>query len=414
MSTVANSLNIGMYADGIRNQLSEGSCKAFQMTGATQLMSRLAGIDLPDFSPQQVYNDTRIKQGTFNVDTGSYTSSAEHVAKNIGFAKESSFTYGTHNLYTIPSAEVHAEAGQFKITNFTHTAIEKSDVTITKYMQEMLSQGKPILVDAWVHNGFGVDPNQFLNPLNGGHAYLITGYNNTTQMYTVMNSWGSTWAGDGFGEIKYSDLPGIGPTSGGPFGKPYMDLLGLSTIDGWTSNGETINLVWTASRMEVARYYSTILDRAAEVDGLDFWASFDGVMSNTDMANNMIMSSEGQALYSHMSNGDFVEAMYENVMGRHSDEGGYNLFVGMLNDGASRGQVISGVIDYLAVTKTDMNDYSYLYNKTNLSTYTSIALQYQGGNDAATALALDGVTSDANGLEIIKIGLHETLYVNLV
>lgn len=414
MSTIATKYGISQYADGVRDQELQGSCKANQYTGGSQLLLRQMGIDAEDLSTQQIYNDIRIKQGTFNTDSGSYTSSAEWVAKTIGFAKESSFTYGTHNLYTVPSAEVHAEAGQFKILGFTHTAVEKSEVGVANYINNMLMMGKPVLVDSYVHYGFGTDPNQFLNPINGGHAYIITGYDNSTKLYTVLNSWGNDWANGGFGQIKYSDLPGIGPTSGGPFGTPYQDLIGLSTIDGFVTPTETINFVWTSSRMEVARYYSTILDRAAEVDGLDFWASFDGIMSNADMANNMLNSVEGQARFGNMSNGQFVEAMYQNVLGRHSDEAGYNYFVNFLENGQTRGQVISGVIDYLTVDKTDKAAYDYLYNKTNLSAYTSIALQYQGGNDAATAYALDGVTSDANGLEVLKIGLHETLYPDIV
>lgn len=379
------------------------------MTDAAAMMSKLTGIDLPAFSTQQVYNDTRIKQGTFNTDSGSYASSAEWVAKNIGFAKESSFAYGTSNLYVTPSATVHEEAGLFKITGFTHTNIEKSTVGVANYIQSMLMQGKPVLVDAYVHYGFGVDPNQFLNPINGGHAYLVTGYDKPNDIYEVMTSWGGSWANGGVGHIKGSDLPGIGPTSGGPFGTPYQDLIGLSTIDGYTHEGTTFDFTWTPAKMEAARYYATILDRAAEISGLEFWASFDGVMSNQQMADNMINSTEGQARFGGMSNGQFVEAMYENVLGRHSDQAGYDYFVNFLDNGQTRGQVISGVIDYLAANNADLPAYDFLANKTNLSTYISVSMHYTGGQDADTVHALDLVTSDANALEIIKVGVYHDL-----
>ena len=406
MTTVATSINISRFADGIRDQGQLGACKAFQITGAVQLMSKVMGVDLPDFSPQQVYNDTRIKMGTFNTDSGSYTSSAEWVAKTIGLARESSFAYGTGNLYTVPGAEVHAEAGEFKVQGFTHTAIEKSEVGVASYVAKMLMQGKPVLVDAYIHVGFGVIPDSFLNPINGGHAYLITGVDYATRTYTVMNSWGSDWANGGFGTIKFSDLPGIGPTSGGAWGTPYQDLLGLSTIDGF----DGVNLLWTAPRLEVARYYATVLDRAAEISGLDFWASYDGVFTNTQMADMMIGSAEGQALYGGKTNAEQLDIAYHNILGRAPDQAGLDYFLGLMAGGQSLGQIMSGMIDYTYANSTDQAGHDFLLNTTNLSAYMSITMQYGGGRDLATAGALNQVTSDANQLEIVKVGLPDLLF----
>jgi hypothetical protein len=406
MTTVATRIDISRFADGIRDQAQQGACKAFQITGAVQLMSKMMGVDLPDFSPQQVYNDTRIKMGTLNTDSGSFTSSAEWVAKTIGLALESSFAYGTSNLYVTPSAAVHAEAGEFKVQGFTHTNIEKSDVGVANWIGAQLMQGKPVLVDAYVHYGFGVDPNQFLNPINGGHAYLVTGIDYTTRTYTVMNSWGSGWANGGFGTIKFSDLPGIGPTSGGAWGSPYQDLLGLSTIDGF----DGIGLLWTEPRLEVARYYATVLDRAAEITGLDFWAGYDTVFTNAQMADMMIGSAEGQALYGGKTHAQQLDIAYHNILGRAPDQAGLGYFLGLMDGGQTLGQIMSGMIDYTYANNTDAAGHDFLLNTTNLSAYMSITMQYGGGHDTATAAALNQVTVDANQLEIIKIGLPAALF----
>ena len=410
MSTVANIISLSRYTDGIRDQQQEGACKAFQMDAGVRMMSKMFGVDLEDFSTQQIYNDIRIKQNTFNTDSGSYASAAEWVAKNVGFAKESSFSYGQNNLYVVPSDSVHAEAAEFKVQGFTHAPTEGNVSFYSNYIGKMLMQGKPVLVDAYVHYGFGVDPNQFLNPINGGHAYLIVGINYTDRTYQVQNSWGTNWADGGYGTIKFSDIPGIGPTSGGPWGTAYQDLIGISTIDGFDGH----SLLWTASRIEAARYYATILDRAGELSGIDFWASYDGVITNTQLADSLLNSAEGQAIYGNTTDEQFIERMYENVVGRHSDSSGMSFYLNYLSQGHSRGQLISGVIDGLSTSKNDINAYDFLANKTNLSAYVSITMQYQGGNDAATAYALDGVTSDANGLEVLKIGIHEVLYPNIV
>lgn len=406
MSTQATSINLSRFADGIRDQALQGACKAFQIAGAVQLMSKMMGVDLPDFSTQQLYNDTRTKMGTFNTDSGSFTNSAEWVAMNIGIAKESSFAYGTSNLYVQPDAAVHAEAGEFKVLGFTHTNIEKSDVGVANWIGGQLMQGKPVLVDAYVHYGFGVDPNQFLNPINGGHAYLVVGIDYVARTYKVLNSWGDDWADGGFGTIKFSDLPGIGPTSGGAWGNPYQDLLGLSTVNGF----DGISMLWTAPRLEVARYYAAVLDRAAEIAGLDFWAGYDGVFTNVQMADMMIGSAEGQALYGGKTHAEQLDIAYHNILGRAPDQAGLDYFLGLMAGGQTLGQVMSGMIDYTYANNTDLAGHDFLLNTTNLSAYISISMQYGGGHDADTAVALNQVTSDANQLEIIKIGLPDVLF----
>lgn len=406
MRTQATSITLARFADGIRDQALQGACKAFQIIGAVQLMSKMMGVDLPDFSPQQLYNDTQIKMGTLGQDKGSYTSSAEWAATTIGLAKESSFTYGGANQYAVPSAAVHAEAGEFKVLGFTHTNIEKSDVSVAKWIGAQLMEGKPVLVDAYVHYGFGVDPNQFLNPINGGHAYLVVGIDYVTRTYKVLNSWGDDWANGGFGTIKFSDLPGIGPTSGGAWGSPYQDLLGLSTINGF----DGISMLWTAPRLEVARYYAAVLDRAAEITGLDFWAGYDGVFSNAQMADMMIGSAEGQLLYGGKTHAEQLNVAYHNILGRAPDQAGLDYFLGLMAGGQTLGQVMSGMIDYTYANSTDLAGHDFLLNATNLSAYMSITMQYGGGHDAATAAALNQVTVDANQLEIIKVGLPDLLF----
>jgi hypothetical protein len=145
------------------------------------------------------------------------------------------------------------------------------------------------------------------------------------------------------------------------------------------------------------------------VPGLDFWAAKDGAISNVQFANYLLGSDEGQIKFGAMSNAEFVENMYASVLGRHSDTGGFNLYVGQLDAGQSRGFIMSSVIDYLMTNKTDLSAHDYLVNKSGLSSYISIAMQYEGGNDSVTSVALSHVTSNANDIEVIKVGLYTEL-----
>jgi C1A family cysteine protease len=38
----------------------------------------------------------------------------------------------------------------------------------------------------------------------GGHCVLLVGYDDTTQQFTCMNSWGPHWGLDGFFKIPYN------------------------------------------------------------------------------------------------------------------------------------------------------------------------------------------------------------------
>ncbi len=38
----------------------------------------------------------------------------------------------------------------------------------------------------------------------GGHCVLITGYNDFTRKYEILNSWGTTWGNLGYGTLPYA------------------------------------------------------------------------------------------------------------------------------------------------------------------------------------------------------------------
>lgn len=44
------------------------------------------------------------------------------------------------------------------------------------------------------------------DPLIGGHAVTVVGYNDSTALFELMNSWGRTWGDDGFFYISYADF----------------------------------------------------------------------------------------------------------------------------------------------------------------------------------------------------------------
>lgn len=406
MSTIATTISLVQYSGTIFDQGTEGSCKANQICGALALMSNEYGVHIPDLARQQLYNDTRTFMGSFNTDSGSIAASAEKAATTIGIANESSFAYGPENLYVKPDASVYSQAATQKVSSFSHAPVEGGVSYVSNYIGNMLMQGKPVLVDAYVHYGFGVDPNSFLNPINGGHAYLVVGVDYASSTYTVQNSWGTQWANGGYGTIKFSDLPGIGPTSG-PVGAPYQDLLGLSTINGFEGH----DVQWTSSRHSVAELYVGILGRCSENSGMMF---YDHALSNgvnlSQEADFLIGSAEGQTLYGSMTNSQFASSIYSSVIGRAIDSGGQSFWTAALDGGMSRGAVAEMIINTVDGGNDTVSSHDRLANLATVAMNYALTYQIDGTHQDAAHAALVGVTSDANTVQAALVGVHTSVF----
>ena len=94
------------------------------------------------------------------------------------------------------------------------------------------------------------------------------------------------------------------------------------------------------------RMYKAALNRAPDWEGLGDWIS---VLDNggnifTDLSRGFTESTEFKTRYGpNLSNEAFVTLLYNNVLGRDSDQGGLNAWVGAIEQrGASREVVLHG------------------------------------------------------------------------
>lgn len=95
---------------------------------------------------------------------------------------------------------------------------------------------------------------------------------------------------------------------------------------------------------QVTRLYDTVLQRAPDQAGLDLWVDLleAGRGSLKDVARGFLNSPEFQARTGSLSNADYVEFLYQNALGRASDPGGKAYWVGQLNAGADRADLLMG------------------------------------------------------------------------
>jgi len=103
------------------------------------------------------------------------------------------------------------------------------------------------------------------------------------------------------------------------------------------------------------RIYKAAFDRAPDLGGLGFWINaLDNGASLTSMASGFTNSVEFESLYgSNNTNKEFVNLMYNNVLDRDADEGGYDFWLGHMDSGAvSREQLL---IDFSESDENQLN-----------------------------------------------------------
>lgn len=95
---------------------------------------------------------------------------------------------------------------------------------------------------------------------------------------------------------------------------------------------------------QVARLYDTTLERLPDASGLQGWVeALNGGSSLSGVAAGFVGSVEFQAIYGSLSNGEFVDQLYLNTLGRTSESAGRDGWVGALDSGAlTRPEVVVG------------------------------------------------------------------------
>ncbi|WP_191970984.1 DUF4214 domain-containing protein [Methylobacterium soli] len=88
---------------------------------------------------------------------------------------------------------------------------------------------------------------------------------------------------------------------------------------------------------DVARIYHAVLDRVPDADGLFYWANqVKHGASIEALTQTFLATPEVQNKTGGMTNAQFVDAIYENALGRHAEAGGLAFWTGQLDHGASR------------------------------------------------------------------------------
>ncbi len=96
----------------------------------------------------------------------------------------------------------------------------------------------------------------------------------------------------------------------------------------------------------VVRLYYAHLLRAPKYEGITYWA---GVMRSgftiTQVSDEFVLSQEFQNRYGDLTDAEYVNLVYVNVLGRDADEGGLAFWLNEMDNGLSRGAVMAAFSD---------------------------------------------------------------------
>ncbi|MDF3415947.1 DUF4214 domain-containing protein [Sulfitobacter sp. M57] len=199
-------------------------------------------------------------------------------------------------------------------------------------------------------------------------------------------------------------------------------LISIENLEFATGGEDTPNTVFalgtyggmanlTADQIEsFVEFYIAYFNRAPDAVGLNFWGTaFANGTTLEQMASLFIDQPETRATYpSSMSNADFATTVYDNVLGRVADQGGFDFWVGVLDDGSvGRDQFIREILAgvraeppqgaspaFIAQQQADEN---FLESKVDIGAYFAIHKGMSDVSDASAAMALfDGSAASLN------------------
>lgn len=159
-----------------------------------------------------------------------------------------------------------------------------------------------------------------------------------------------------------------------------------------------------ANIAEIMELYTAYFNRAADRDGVDYWAKEMDTKAWTldDVAKSFADQPEYDALYAGKTNAQIVALVYTNVLGRAAEAAGANYWETQLNDGAVPvSQLIQAVVN--SATEKDANgDYVHATDAAIVNNKTAVSQYAYDSNVNAKDISLAGVTEDEASTQSAK------------
>jgi len=198
--------SVNLVVPPVGNQGGEGSCVAWGTTYAarsTSYQNTNGGsysTSTNIFSPEYVYNQIKASS---DCNSGSYTTTGLNLLVNQGACLWNDMPYTDTDCDVMPNSTQTALAANYKISSYATVPVTVDAI------KAQLAAGKILVVagsvyGAYMNLGYDQVITTAKGRVYGGHCYSCVGYDDAKNAFKFMNSWGTSWATDGFGWIDYA------------------------------------------------------------------------------------------------------------------------------------------------------------------------------------------------------------------
>ena len=190
----------------VYNQLACGSCSSQSLGAAYEFASGNT------FSPSRlfIYYCERYIEHTVSTDSGAMIHDGIRTLQTYGVCPETLWPYDIPKFAVKPPTSCYQAALKHKAVTVHNI---KQDITS---MKTALANGFPIVVGIQVYASFESDevaktgmvplPDVNNEEALGGHAILVSGYDDKKRVWIMRNSWGADWGDKGYFYLPYEYL----------------------------------------------------------------------------------------------------------------------------------------------------------------------------------------------------------------
>lgn len=203
------------YMPPVFDQGQLGSCTANALSGA---FSYQYNVEFKkQFIPSRlfIYYNERSLEGTVTTDSGAAISDGVKVLETIGTCQESTWPYIISKFTVKPPSKDYQYALKQKVVKVTQidTNVNSFKTALTNGYPVVFGFSVPATVENIGSDGFmpPYDQNNPADQILGGHAVCMVGYNdnltdgkNPPGYFIVRNSWGTSYAVNGYFYMPYS------------------------------------------------------------------------------------------------------------------------------------------------------------------------------------------------------------------
>ncbi|GEM_PF-1473672 len=213
------------YCPNPGDQLGTGTCVGWAAAYGAQTIieaiangwersTHLATLNANAFSPSYVYRKAlENEQKSYDCYLGIHIADALMAMQLSGNLKINEYPFD-ENCTLTPTPSQISMAERYKLKGFLRVSFVNEDNAKVSKIRHCLADNMPVIVGMMVYENFKelYHDNHTWNPNKGDkgqptiHAMLVVGYDDETQTFELMNSWGTEWANNGFIYVKYEDF----------------------------------------------------------------------------------------------------------------------------------------------------------------------------------------------------------------